>query len=110
MDISEDTYEMLQSSSKEEWIQTLQDGIDQSEMFLLIRDLHIQLPSSYKKEASIITSVIEEWDSDHWKSALKEIYQHPKCGRFIPKIDEVFIEEIKKEVEEALSKTVARRE
>ena len=77
--------------------------------FLIITDLHIQNSFANNKETSKILSIMEEWDVEDWKQVLKELYQHPKGSRYLPKADDAFIEEIITEAEEALSKTLERR-
>ncbi len=107
--IDEETFELIQGSSKEEWLQIVQEGTNLENGFLIITDLHIQNSFANNKETSMILSIMEEWDVEDWKQVLKELYQHPKGSRYLPKADDTFIEEIITEAEEALSKTLERR-
>ncbi|MEK4520983.1 DNA repair exonuclease [Psychrobacillus sp. FSL W7-1457] len=107
-DISEETFEMLDASSREEWLAIFQESLDKHNPFILLKDLTINLPASQLNEALILSEIWEGWDSAEWKLAVKELYQHPKGSRYLPSIDEHFIEEVKEESKQLLNKAVSR--
>lgn len=107
-EITEETFEMLDTSSREEWLAIFQESMDQHNPFIILKDLVIDLPINQLNETLMLTDIWEEWDFTHWKLAVKELYQHPKGSRYLPSIDEDFIEEVKMESKQLLNKAVTR--
>lgn len=107
-DIAEEASELLEGSSKEEWLSLIQESLDMHDAFIVVKELHINLPKEDLKESKMIVEMTETWDTSDWKYALKDLYQHPKGSRYLPPIDNVFISDMQKEVEQVLSKAMER--
>ena len=107
--IGKDTEELLQSSTLEEWLSIIQESIRIENHFIIVQKLKFDLPQDALKEAAMIVQMIEEWSTSDWKHALKELYQHPKGSRYLDPIEKEFTEETIKEVEQLLTKVVAKR-
>lgn len=108
-DITEDTEELLQSSTNEEWLQIIQESIRGEENFIVVQKLRIQMPKEIWSESSAIVQSIEQWNNADWKYALKELYQHPKGSRYLETISSEFVKETINEVEQLLSNVLAKR-
>jgi hypothetical protein len=107
--IGEEAWELLQSSTKEEWLAIIQESIDGETPFMIVQRLTFDMPQDELKESTMILQMIEEWNTANWKHALKELYQHPKGGRYLQTIEQDFIEEMRQEAELLLSNVVTKR-
>ncbi|WP_144512238.1 DNA repair exonuclease [Bacillus sp. FJAT-22090] len=107
-DVEEEASELLEGSSKEEWLSLIQESLDMHDSFIIVKELYINLPKTELKESKMIMEMTETWDTSDWKYALKELYQHPKGSRYLPPIDETFINDMLEEVEQVLSRAVER--
>ncbi|MEI4770360.1 DNA repair exonuclease [Psychrobacillus sp. FJAT-51614] len=108
-DITDDTAELLKASTKEEWLQIIQESIREEEHFILVQKLQIEMPKEVWNESSALLQSIEAWDTADWKYALKELYQHPKGSRYLETISSEFVKETKLEVEQLLSNVLIKR-
>ncbi|WP_342598918.1 DNA repair exonuclease [Psychrobacillus sp. FSL H8-0483] len=109
-DISEETAELLQASSKEEWLSLIQESVDMKNAFVIVKELNIKLPKEEWKESTMLMEILNNWEISDWKNVLKDMYQHPKGSRYLPAIDQNFIDNTMREAEHALSKAVTRGE
>lgn len=107
--IGKDTEELLQSSTKEEWLSIIQESIRIENHFIIIQKLKFALQQETLKEAAMIVQMIEDWNTSNWKHALKELFQHPKGSRYLDPIEKGFMEETIQEVEQLVTKVVAKR-
>lgn len=107
--VSAEASELFRISSKEEWVSLIQESMESEDMFIIIKELHIDLPTEDWKESGMLIDLINEWDTSDWKRVLKDIYQHPKGSKFLPSIDSELILETIQEAEQLLSKVVTRR-
>ncbi|MFF2755734.1 exonuclease SbcCD subunit D [Psychrobacillus sp. NPDC058041] len=107
--IGKDTEELLQSSTMEEWLSIIQESIRIENHFIIVQKLKFELPQEALNEATMIVQMIQEWNTSDWKHALKELYQHPKGSRYLDPIEKEFTEETLIEVEQLLTKVVAKR-
>lgn len=109
-DVSEETSELIQASSKEEWLSLIQESLEMDHAFIIVKELHVNIPKMERKESNMLLEMMEEWDTAEWKHVLKDIYGHPKGSRYLPAIDEQFMDETMQEAKEILSKVVTRGE
>ncbi|SES19830.1 DNA repair exonuclease [Psychrobacillus sp. OK032] len=107
-DITEETNELIQGSSKEEWLFLLQENLEMDSPFIIVKDLHITHPNKDRRELNMLLDIMKEWDSSDWKHVLKDLYRHPKGSRYLPTIDELFLNETLQEAEHLLSKVVTK--
>ena len=106
--ITDETIELLKSSSKEDWHVLIQESLEQANNFLIVKELYIETPIEKSPESTMLLSALDEWDTSQWKVALKELYQHSKGSRYLQPIDQEFIDEVLKEAELLVSKAIAR--
>ncbi|QFG00123.1 DNA repair exonuclease [Psychrobacillus glaciei] len=107
--IENDAEELLQASTKEEWLSIIQESLSAENHFAIVQQLKFDLPKETIKEAEMIMQMIEEWSTSNWKHALKELYQHPKGSRYLDPIEKEFIKETIQEVDQLLTKVVTQR-
>ncbi|WP_313893090.1 DNA repair exonuclease [Psychrobacillus sp.] len=108
--ISLETQEMIQSSSKEEWLAVIQESLEGHDPFIIIQSLNMAFSKEETREYEPIIELLNEWDATEWKTVLKDLYQHPRGSKFLPPIDGDFLEETIVEAEQLLSKMVTRKE
>ena len=107
--ITEETIELLESTSKDEWLSLIQESLELANNPLIVKELHIEFPIDQSPESTMLLSTLSDWDTSQWKLALKELYQHSKGSRYLQPIDEYFIDEVLKEADIVVSKAMARR-
>ncbi|QUG42743.1 DNA repair exonuclease [Psychrobacillus sp. INOP01] len=106
--ITEETIDLLKSTSKDEWLSLIQESLELASTFLIVKELHIRFPIERSAESTMLLSALSDWDTSEWKLALKELYQHSKGSRYLQPIDECFIDEVLKEADIVVSKAMAR--
>ncbi|MFJ8066823.1 exonuclease SbcCD subunit D [Psychrobacillus sp. NPDC096426] len=109
-DITGETSELIQGSSKEEWLTLIQESLEMDHTFIIVKELHVNLPKKERKELNMLLEIMRDWNPSDWKYVLKDLYQHPKGSRYLPTIDELFTDETMQEAEQILSKVVTRGE
>lgn len=109
-DISKETSELIQGSSKEEWLSLIQESFETNSAFIVVKDLHIHLPTAELKESTMLLEMMKEWETNDWKHVLIDLYRHPKGSKYLPTIDATFTSETLKEAELILSKVMTRGE
>ncbi|WP_391117197.1 metallophosphoesterase family protein [Psychrobacillus sp. L3] len=107
--IGKDAEELLQASTKEEWLSIIQDSLSIENHFIIVQQLKLDLPKETIKEAEMIMQMIQDWSTSNWKHALKELYQHPKGSRYLNPIENELMKETMQEVEQLLTKVVTKR-
>ena len=107
--ITEETIELLQSTSKDEWLSLIQESLELTSTFLIVKELHIRFPIERSAESTMLLSALSDWDTSEWKLALKELYQHSKGSRYLQPIDRNFIEDVLKEADLVVSNAITRR-
>ncbi|TQR19055.1 metallophosphoesterase family protein [Psychrobacillus vulpis] len=107
--ILEDTEDLLQSTTKEEWLSVIQECMDEKNPFIIVQQLKLEMSKDTLKESAMLLQLIQQWNTFDWKYTLKELYQHPKGSRYLVPIETDLTKEIIEEVEQLLSKVVAQR-
>ena len=110
INMTDETREIFDTSSKEEWLTIIQESTETTNPFLIVKELHMEVPTIKLKESTMVLELINEWDIQDWKRVLKDVYQHPQGSRFIPPMNENDVEETIKEVEQMLSEVVTTKE
>lgn len=105
-DISDETGELIQGSAKEEWLSLIQESVEMDKTFIIVKELHVNLPKKERKESNMLLEIMSEWDNLEWKHVLQDLYRHPKGSRYLPVIDKQFIDETMQEADQILSKVV----
>lgn len=105
---TEETIELLQSTHKDDWLLLIQESLEQTNKFLIVKELHIHFPKERNAESVLLLDTLNDWDTSDWKQALKELYQHSKGSRYLQSIDQDFIEEVLTEADLLVSKALVR--
>lgn len=109
INMTDETREIFDTSSKEEWLTIIQESTETTNPFLIVKELHMEVPTIKLKESTMVLELINEWDIQDWKRVLKDVYQHPQGSRFIPAMNQNDVEETIKEVEQMLSEVVTTK-
>ncbi|MGI2329433.1 metallophosphoesterase family protein [Planococcus sp. YIM B11945] len=95
--IGVETAELFNEVPEPELLETIQETIGSIEEFVWVHHIAFEetisdFPLSPLGEK--IIDVMDGWNSHDWKEVLKDLYRHPKGGRFLDTLDHQAIEEI----------------
>ena len=53
---------LFDTSSKEEWLSIIQESTETTNPFLIVKELHIEVPTIKLKESTMVLELMNEWD------------------------------------------------
>lgn len=101
---------MLDEISREELVDAVREALSEGERFVHISKVHLDrniLSEELSPFGKQLANRLEDWGGDVWKQALKELYNHPKSGRFLPQLDDALQEELRVEAQAKVRKMMA---
>lgn len=108
--LNEATIRMLEEIPPAELLYALREALSEGERFVHIskvqldRNVFSEELSPFGKQ---LASRLAHWESGDWKQALKELYNHPKSGRFLPQLDDGLQKELRAEAQAKIRKMMA---
>ncbi|WP_211653674.1 metallophosphoesterase family protein [Planococcus alpniumensis] len=108
--LDEATLQMLEDIPNAELVYALREVLSEQQRFVHISTVQLDrngLPSELSPFGKQLASRLENWESGDWKQALKELYNHPKSGRFLPQLDDGLQEELQAEAVMKIRKMMA---
>lgn len=107
--LNESASRMLEDIPLADLLETLREAME-GERFVHISNVRINsdaLASELSPFGKQITDRLDGWETDEWKLALKELYNHPKSGRFLPLLNDELCEELRWNAEQKVRKLMA---
>lgn len=101
---------MLEGIASAELLETLREAISEDERFIHIAKISLDrdgLMTEISPFGKQITGRLESWEAQQWKDALRELYNHPKSGRFVPLLTDELCEELRASAERKVRKMMA---
>lgn len=113
IDIDEETADLFQQSSEEEWLDVLRELVSTNHQFIWIQSIHFQHQTNMKEmsETFLVQSVLktmDDWTADEWKRIVKDLYQHAKGIRFLDILSNEEITAIKQEAKQILLEEMSK--
>lgn len=108
--LDEATIYMLEDIPNAELVYALGEALSEGEDFLHISKVYLDrnaLSAELSPFGKQLASRLAHWESGDWKQALKELYNHPKSGRFLPQLNDGLQEELRAEAEAKIRKMMA---
>lgn len=108
--LDEATIYMLEDIPNAELVYALREALSEGEDFLHISKVYLDrnaLSAELSPFGKQLASRLAHWESGDWKQALKELYNHPKSGRFLPQLNDGLQEELRAEAEAKIRKMMA---
>ncbi|MEZ0480249.1 exonuclease SbcCD subunit D [Planococcus sp. SSTMD024] len=108
--LDEATIHMLEDIPPAELVYAMREALSEGEGFVHISKVHLDrtvLTTELSPFGKQLASRLENWEADDWKQALKELYNHPKSGRFLPQLNDGLQEELRAEAEAKIRKMMA---
>lgn len=90
IDLTPESYELFQQASEVEWLAAIRETLS-NERFVWVDRLSFEPYNEMTHQQSVLTenvlTLIEQWDVHEAKQQLKELYQHPRGGRYLSVLD-----------------------
>ncbi|WP_342506212.1 DNA repair exonuclease [Sporosarcina sp. FSL K6-2383] len=99
VDIDVRASELFRQSMEQEWLDVLRDAMGDSEPFIWVQKLSFvqsaTLTAAQGALGQSVIGMIDGWQENDWKDALKELYQHTQGVKYLDILQVDDIEEIK---------------
>ncbi|WP_434402151.1 DNA repair exonuclease [Planococcus sp. 11815] len=108
--LDEATIHMLEDIPNGELVYALREALSEPQRFVHISTVQLDrngLSSELSPFGKQLASRLGNWQSNDWKQALKELYNHPKSGRFLPQLNEELQSELQAEAVAKIRKMMA---
>lgn len=102
MEIDEESADLFQQSTKEEWLNALREHLQHHSTFIWISDIHYEqgtINNEFSK--ALVNPVLEtigEWETEQWNDVLSELYQHPRSIKFLDGLSTADFKDIQEDV------------
>lgn len=112
-DIDEETEQLFQQSSEDEWLEALRELMQQRDPFVWIHRLSFDHAQTRNQATDLlmnpVLSTLESWSSDDWQDVLKDVYEHTRSIKYVDRLSEESIKEIQEEAEKQLLAQLSAR-
>ncbi|WP_271854023.1 metallophosphoesterase family protein [Planococcus maritimus] len=108
--LSESAIHMLRDISSVELLNAFREALSELDDFVHVSSVHLVtdgLAAETSPFGKQLASRLASWETDDWKQVLKELYNHPRSGRFLPQFDEGLQEELQAEAQSKIRKMMA---
>ena len=109
--INEQGTSLFEDASITEWLELIREREDIQSPTVWVESLQIDTTTSQSYEPTVATEtvlqVMQNWDAQHMKEILKELYQHTKGSRYLEPLSEEDLQEISKEAQHLFKQTVS---
>lgn len=98
VNLDTEAIELLQEIPEDELLETIRESVETLDVFLLVHGVSAQRGVEgieLSPAAEEIISMMESWELGDWKAVLKDLYRHPKSGRYLDPLENAAAEEIK---------------
>lgn len=90
--------ELLQEIPEDELLDAVRESMESLDAFLYVQKISMQSDADQIELSPLgeeIISMMDSWELGDWKSILKDLYRHPKSGRYLDSLESDAAEEIK---------------
>lgn len=108
--LSESAIHMLRDISSVELLNAFREALSELDDFVHVSSVQLVtdgLSAETSPFGKQLASRLASWETDDWKQVLKELYNHPRSGRFLPQFDEGLQEELQAEAQSKIRKMMA---
>lgn len=111
INITPEANELFQQASEKEWLEAIREII-RNDRFVWVERLSFEPVATMTHQTSLLTenvlSIIEQWDINEVKQQLKELYQHPRGGKYLSFIDSQQVHDMKAKAKQLLLQEMQR--
>ncbi|MFP3323771.1 DNA repair exonuclease [Planococcus sp. SIMBA_160] len=108
--LSDSAIHMLQGIPSAELLNAFREALSEQDGFVHVSSVQFnteRLSAETSPFGKQLANRVASWDTDDWKQALQELYNHPRSGRFLPQLDDGLQEELRAEAEAKIRKMMA---
>lgn len=83
--------ELIEEVEEKELVETLQEALEELDAFLWVSSVKMELGEETIEVSPLAEKIIEvmdAWQLADWKNVLKDLYRHPKGGRFLEALND----------------------
>ena len=86
-DVDAGAADLFSQSTDEEWLDVLQEFVDDREAFVLVQKIYIESLAEQKMLTGMlgqsVLGMMDGWTADEWKEIVKDLYQHTRGIRYL---------------------------
>ncbi|MGO1060601.1 metallophosphoesterase family protein [Planococcus sp. FY231025] len=90
--------ELIQEIPEEELLETIRESVEALDTFMFVQRvwaIHGNEGGELSPMAEEIIAKMDSWEIGDWKTVLKDLYRHPKSGRYLEPLETGTAEEVK---------------
>jgi DNA repair exonuclease SbcCD nuclease subunit len=98
MNLEAEARELIQEIPEGELLEAIRESIEAMDVFLLVQGVTAHGSMAEVEMSPMAEEIIarmDSWELSDWKGVLKDLYRHPKSGRYLAPFESVSAEEIK---------------
>ena len=108
--LDDSTLLMLEDIPQAEFVYAMREALSEQQRFVHISSVQLDkgnLTAELSPFGKQLADRLQDWEAGDWKEALKELYNHPKSGRFLPQLNDGLQSELQMEAVAKIRKMMA---
>ncbi len=109
--INEQAISLFEDSTKDDWLEVIREQEEENTPFVWVQDLEIGdcLTDTYEPTIATesVIQVLNNWDHQHVKEIVKDLYQHPKGSRYLSELTSEELNELVSEAEQLFKRSMS---
>ncbi|MBT2571851.1 DNA repair exonuclease [Planococcus sp. ISL-110] len=92
-----ESFQLLTEIPESELLETLQESMEALDHFIWIQEIRFQEADNEAELSplgAVLVQTIEGWNTEEWKTILKDLYRHPKSSRFLAPLEDQSIADL----------------
>ncbi|KOO47880.1 metallophosphoesterase family protein [Viridibacillus arvi] len=104
---------LFEESTIEEWLELIREREELKSPAIWVQSVHVNWQDFIVYDPTVATeavlNVIDSWDDRQWKEKLKDLYQHPRGGRYLEPLSELDLEQISEQTKDLFKNLVSKK-
>ncbi|ANU11643.1 DNA repair exonuclease YhaO [Planococcus antarcticus DSM 14505] len=96
-ELDRESFQLLAEIPESELLETLRESMDALDQFIWIQGIQFQQADNEAEISTLgitLVQTIVGWNTEEWKSILKDLYRHPKSSRFLEPLEDQSVAEL----------------
>lgn len=109
VNLDEQGSELIEEIPEEDLLEAIRESVETLDPFLLVQGISAQRNMEEIEGSPVgeeIISMMDSWELNDWKAVLKDLYRHPKSGRYLKPLESDIAEEIKSAAAEKIRRSL----
>lgn len=104
---------LFEESTIEEWLELIREREELKSPAIWVQSVQVNWQDFIVYDPTVATEavlrVIDSWDDRQWKENLKDLYQHPRGGRYLEPLSELDLEQISEQTKDLFKNLVSKK-